>query len=196
MTVKGGDSQLQAFDANEFKKTPVAMVILGKDVGALGASNKYADDPTIEINGGRMKGDFTWEPQAGAKLELAKNLAIDEGTVEVKAGYELRVKDGVTIDVGYYGNAGLRLLGEANKPVKIVGARDDEGTWKSIVFHKNAHGNELNHVVIRNAGGEGGAVFKRGSDGKVDTLTCEKCSSEALKRDDKANVETKDVKAQ
>ena len=196
LVMNGRDSKLETFDNNEFKTTPQAMVIDGKDFGSIGANNKYADDAKIDVNGGRMKGDFTWETQQGATVELVKNLSVDEGVLEIKAGFELHVNDGVTIDVGYYATGGLKLMGEADKPIKIVGTRDDAGTWKSIVFHKGAHGNELNHVLIRNAGGEGGLVFKRGSDGKVDTLTCEKCSGEAIKRDDNAKVEAKDVKAQ
>jgi hypothetical protein len=147
------------------------------------------------IDGGKTGKDAKWVPQKGAKVELDGNLAVDGGTLEIAAGYELRVKDGVGIDVGYYETAALLLLGTASEPIRLVGQRDEAGTWKSLVFHKHAHGNQLQHVQLANAGGEAGVVFKREADGKVDTLACDKCSGPALAKDDKAQVEATGVKS-
>jgi hypothetical protein len=192
LTVHGNDSKLKAFDHNAFGKTPKAMVVGGKELGSLGAANRYADGAVIEVRGGGVQEEQTWHPQDGARMELTGTLRIDS-TVEVKPGWTLYVKDAASIDVGYYKSASLRLMGTAEAPIRLLGMRDDDGTWKSLTFHAKAHGNVVNHLQIRNAGDGGGAVFKKGSDGKVDTVTCEKCGGSAVKNDAGGKVELSGV---
>jgi hypothetical protein len=194
IVLRGADVEAVAIDGNTFESTPLAIRLPAHEVGALGPGNVYEGDARVIIEGGKTGKDAKWVPQKGATVELDGNLGVDGGTLEVAPGFALLVTDGVGIDVGYYENAALRLMGTATEPIRLVGTRDEPGTWKSVVFHRNAHGNEIRHVQIANAGGEGGVVFKRESDGKIDTLTCEKCSGPALQRDDKAQVEATNVK--
>jgi hypothetical protein len=194
IVLRGAEVEAIAIDGNAFENTPLAMRLPAHQVGALGPGNGYEGEARVIIEGGKTGKDAKWVPQKGAKVELAGNLGVDGGTLEIAAGYALVVADGVGIDVGYYENAALKLLGTASEPIRIVGARDDAGTWKSVVFHRHAHGNEIQHVQLVNAGGEGGVVFKREADGIVDTLSCEKCSGPALQRDDKADVQASNVK--
>jgi hypothetical protein len=52
----------------------------------------------------------------------------------------------------------------------------------------------LEHVVVRHAGGDKAAVVFRGqSEGKVESLQCQKCSEAALTWDCKSTVEHRAV---
>lgn len=191
IVLRGAEVEAVAIDGNRFESTPLAIRLPARQVGALGPGNTYDADARVVIEGGKTGKDAKWVPQKGARVELDGNLAVDGGTLEIASGYTLVVGDGVGIDVGYYESAALRMLGTASEPIRLVGTRDDAGTWKSIVFHKNAHGNELRHVQLANAGGEAGVVFKRDSDGNVDAVTCDPCSGTPVEVDPKANVVVK-----
>jgi hypothetical protein len=194
IVLRGAQVDAVKIDGSTFKATPVAIRVPAHAAGAIGGANEYEGETSIEIMGGKTGKDATWAPQKGAKVKLEGNLGVDGGTLELGPGYELWIKDGAGIDVGYYETAGLKLLGTASSPVRLVGQRDDTGTWKSVVFHKKAHGNELTHVQVVNAGGDAGVMFKAEADGKIDTLSCDKCKGVALDRHEKAQVEVANVK--
>lgn len=194
VVLDGREPELAKFDGNTFEDTPLALEMPARSVGVLGGENTYTGDPRIVITGGTVDQDATWKPQKGAVVVLDKPIHVS-ATLEVEAGYVLHMADGARITVGQFDNGSLRLQGTEDAPVKVVGVRDDAGSWGSIVFQGKAGGNVLENVVIRNAGGKAGVEFLRNADGKVTNLTCEKCEVAAVTWHRDARVETSGIKA-
>jgi hypothetical protein len=102
--------------------------------------------------------------------------------------------DGVKIDVGYSDHGSIEAQGTAESPIVFRGARDEVGSWDSLIFHSKATANVLEHVQLVNAGGKAGLVFKRKSGGKLVSVTCEKCEGAAIDAHKDAKVEQSGVK--
>jgi len=195
VVVRGKKAEVEVFDRVKFAGTPVAIKAAARYVGSLGAANRYEGDARIVVEADRVEEDMTWKRQDGARVELDGRLQFSGGRFTVESGVSVYVKDGVELQVGYYDTAALELQGTAEAPVIFQGQRDEPGTWGGLVFYAMAKGNVLQHVVIRNAGGQAGVRFDGESDAKIDGLRCDKCSTPALKWSCKGQIEQANVEA-
>ncbi len=193
VVLRGKEVSLGGLSNSSFAKTPLAITLHPVVLGSVGSGNTYADDPRIEIDRGTVDADATWTLQPGAQVLLEGELQVSDARLELPAGYELRIKDGGGIGVGYYDTATVAMMGTKEAPVRLVGQRDAAGAWKSIVLHNKAKANVLNNVVLRNAGGKGGVEVRESAEVKIDGLSCEECSAETLNKHDKAVVEATNV---
>lgn len=184
VVVQGTEARLQVFDRVAFERTPVALRAAARYVGALGTGNTYAPastgEPLIVAEADKLDADATWKPQAGAKLELEGLLQLSGTRLVIEAGTTIWVNDDVEVQVGLYENAGLELRGTPEAPITLRGMRDESGSWGGIVLFAKAKGNVVENVVLRNAGGQAGVRFDGESDGKVEGLRCDMCSSPGL----------------
>jgi|GEM_PF-1402288 len=188
-----GKADVQKFEKTTFKNTPKAMVIAAKQLGKIAGDNVYEGEPSIELLADRLEEDATWAVQKGAKVELHGKLEV-KARLKVAEGTKLHIKDGQAIQVGYAKEGALEMVGTEAAPIELVGLRDDSGTWDGIIFYSQAHGNKLEHVKLRNAGGKKASVeFQAEADGTVKNLSCDKCSVPALTWNCKSKVEQSDV---
>lgn len=195
VVVQGPEAKLQAFDTVAFDRTPVALRAPARYLGALGSANTYTGEPRIVLEADKLEADATWKLQAGAKLELEGVLQVSGKRLVVEPGVTVYVGDGIEVQVGYYEHAGLELRGTALAPITFRGIRDEPGSWGGIVLFANAKGNVLEHVVLRNAGGQAGVRFDGESDGKVSHLRCDACSVPGLTWTCTSKVEHEDIVA-
>jgi hypothetical protein len=194
VVLDGREPELEAFDANTFEDTPVALQLPVRNVGVLGGENTYAGDPRIVITGGTMDEDATWKRQKGAVVVIDKPINVS-ANLQIEPGYTLQMADGSRIVVGQFNNASLRAQGTESEPISFVGVRDDAGAWGSIVLHARSGGSVLEHVLVRNAGGRAGVEVNANADAKISDLTCEKCEVAAVWWHHSAKVETSNIKA-
>lgn len=188
-----GKADVQKAEKNTFKNTPKAMVLAAKQLAKLAGDNVYEGEPVIELEADRIEEDAKWEVQKGAKVELNGRLEV-KARLTIAEGTKIHVKDGQGIQVGYAEEGALEMVGTEEAPIELVGQRDDSGTWDGIVFYSKAHGNKVEHVKLRNAGGKKASIeFQNDSDGTVKNLSCDKCSVPALTWTCKSNVEQSDV---
>jgi hypothetical protein len=180
VVVQGTEAKLQTFDRVAFERTPVALRAPARYLGSLGAANTYAGEPRIVAEGDKLDADATWKLQPGAKVELEGNLQVSGTRLAVDPGVTVHVADAVEVQVGYYENAVLELRGTAEAPITFRGLRDEPGSWGGIVLFAKAKGNVLEHVVLRNAGGQAGVRFDGEAEGKVKHLRCDACSVPGL----------------
>lgn len=184
VVVQGTEAKLQAFDRVTFERTPVALRAAARYLGSLGAANVYgpsaAGEPRLVVEADKLDADATWKRQVGARVELEGTLQVSGTRLVVDPGTTVHVEDGVEVQVGYYDNAGLELRGTAEAPITFRGLRDEPGSWGGIVLFEKAKGNVLEHVVLRNAGGQAGVRFDGAADGKVVDLRCDACSAPGL----------------
>lgn len=193
MVAKSAKTKLKNFDNNGFVSTPEGLELHPNLLGSLGATNIYSDGTKITVLAGTVDADATWRVQPGATTELSGNIRIDNATVEVEAGYTALIGESVGLQVGYLKKGTLHLKGTVEQPITFSGERDAPGSWKSLIFYGKARNNRVEHVVLKNAGGDAGVEFKGKSSGSVDTLTCESCSAEVLKSSKDAQVDVKNV---
>jgi hypothetical protein len=180
VVVQGTEARFEVFDATRFEVTPVAMRAPARYLAAFGERNEYIGEPRIVAEADKLDADATWKPQPGATLELEGLLQISGTRLTVDPGFTMHVADGVEVQVGYYEHAGLELRGTPEAPITFRGVRDEPGSWGGIVLFPKARGNVIEHVVLRNAGGQAGVRFDGESDGKVSHLRCDMCSAPGL----------------
>lgn len=195
VVIKHKKVDIRKFEKNTFEGTPKAAILGAPHFGKLAGDNTYEGESTIQIERGTLEEDATWALQPGARVELGGRLQVAGGRLVVAAGTTLHVADGTQIDVGQGHTGGLELVGTAEAPITLLGQRDDAGAWTGIVFYGQAHGNKLEHVELRNAGGKAAVEFHNESDGTIEGLSCDKCSAPALTWSCKAKVEHSDVTA-
>ena len=193
VVIKSAKADVQKLEKTTFKNTPKAMVLAARQLGSLAGDNVYEGEPVIEVVADRIEEDATWPLQQGAKVELHGRLEV-KARLAIAEGTKVHIKDGQQIQVGYASEGALEMVGTEEAPIELIGTRDDSGTWDGIVFYSKAHGNKLEHVKLRNAGGKKAAVeFQNEADGTVKNLSCDKCSVPALTWTCKAKVEQSDV---
>lgn len=188
VVMRGKDGEVKKFDNVTFKATPVAIELPPRLFGSLGPANVYEGSPRIAVTSGGVDVDSTWNPQKGAKVELTGKLSIDKAKVQLGAGFEAAVGDGVGIDVGYYDTGTLEAKGTAAAPVVLRGVREEAGSWKTLTFHTKARAIDLQNFRLEHAS-DPGIKFKKGAQGKVEAVTCKTCAGEAIVADDPASVE-------
>jgi hypothetical protein len=111
-----------------------------------------------------------------------------------RPGLELRFGPESRIEIGYFDGASLHAVGTADQPIRLRGTRDEQGSWKGLLFYRGSKDSVLENVVISDAGEEAAVVFQHDTTAKITNLTCEKCVGAALKWDCDSKLEIGGVK--
>jgi hypothetical protein len=188
----------KVFVGNSFSGSEkAALAIRPFHLGTFG-KNTFADKENILVYSGRIEDNATWLDQ-GVPIELKEDIAVDgRVTLTVEPGVVLRMGRGTKIDVGYSENAAIRLMGTAEKPIRIEGVRDEAGFWRGVTLYNQSRDSVVQHVVIKNAGGDDmpGIDVREDATAKIDFLTCSGCKVAAVKWHCKAKVTAANVKAE
>jgi hypothetical protein len=185
-------AKVRGFERNSFLGNRKGAALASAEVlGSLGEGNAYDPGTRIAVDGGKVEESVIWRAQA-VPLEIDNNISIDgRTTLTVEAGTLLVMKDGTEIEVGSADNSSLRLLGTPDKPIKIVGLRDEPGSWRRIVLHGNSRDSVIQNVVLRNA--KVGLQVDDGASVKIEGLTCAKCAESGVSWGCTAKVTTASV---
>jgi hypothetical protein len=158
---------------------------------AVTVAGKTAQGPSFTILTGNAQAcenseiteNTTWE-------DLEPGDAIDyliQCEISVKGNALLTIEPGVIIafegdNSGIFTSegGGVKAVGTASNPVKLVGSSENKGVWKGIYFGSNHPENRLEYVTVRNAGrtasgqsGEKGAVqLSLGDQSKAAIVNC------------------------
>ena len=139
--------------------------------GGGGGGGGGTGDPTQIA--GNIDANTTW-PDLGLPVDY-----IIDGWFYIEGNALLTIEPGVTImftgtgghiDVGE--NAGLRMVGTADKPIRLVNPlnNDNPGAWRGITIHSNRNDNQFEYVEFINGGADEVAVVSVG--GKLSMKHC------------------------
>lgn len=149
-------------------------------LGLLAADNELDDATRIRLEGGTVGRNAVWHDY-GVAIDAIAPVTVDSGaTLTIRPGVRLVVRDGFALGVGEFEAATLKIEGTAEQPVTIVGASDRRGTWDAIRLYERSRGNVIEHLELRNAGGEGAINVAIGVDAVVRDVVCERCFSPTL----------------
>ena len=192
-----GEGKIKAFDKNQLDggERP-ALSLPSNEVAGLGAGNTFAKEARIEIHGGKVKSAATWVPQT-VPYSVLDELVVDEkGALTLQPGVDIVFAKDQQMSVGYNGEASLKAVGTAEKPIKLHGEHDDADAWKGLFFYDHARDSELGNVRLEGAGGDAGVIVKEGATVKISDLVCAKCTNAAVTSACKSKVDLKNVKAE
>ncbi|MBL8614993.1 MAG: hypothetical protein JNM72_05215 [Deltaproteobacteria bacterium] len=133
----------------------VSAPVEGGDTGApveapVVDSGGLAVDPADHC--GPVRADQTWGP-AGSLHTLSCDVDVQQGTLTLMEGVELRVAPGAALTVGIDGPARLRVDGAAGAPVRIGAAEGGgRGAWEGLQLGPGAAGSALRHLRLSGGG--------------------------------------------
>jgi hypothetical protein len=180
VTLQGGAVRISAFAGNSFERSHPAFDVHAQSFGLIGADNQLDRDTRIVLEGGSIERDAVWH-HYGVPVDATGPVSVDGGaTLTIRAGVKLTVRDGWSLGIGELDGGTLRVEGSAEAPVTIVGASDRRGTWDAIRLYDRARNNVIEHLKLRNAGGEGAVNVASGVDAIVRDVGCERCYSPTL----------------
>ena len=161
---------------------PVDFTVTAED----GSTVVYKATVTVDPNGGggggtgdptnwsgNISANTTW-PDLGLDVDY-----IIDGWTWIEGNALLTIEPGVTImftgtdgglDVGE--NAGLRMVGTAEKPIRLVNPlnNNNPGAWRGIVIHSARPDNQFEYVELINGGSNEGDVIW--NEGKLSMKHC------------------------
>ena len=163
---------------------PVTYTVTAED----GSTAAYIVTVTIDQNGGGGGGvdpndPTTWSGSIDANTTWPDlGLPVDyviEGWVYIEGNACLTIEPGVTImftgvndgfDVGE--NAGLKMVGTADKPICLVNPlnNNNPGAWHGINIHSNRNDNQFEYVEFINGGANENTVIR--NEGKLSMKHC------------------------
>ena len=160
---------------------PVTFTVTAED----GSQVNYVATITVDQNGGGGGGDdpTTWSGSINANTTWPdRGLDVDyiiDGWFYIEGNALLTIEPGVTImftgvdgglDVGE--NAGLRMVGTAEKPIRLVNPlnNNNPGAWHGIIIHSNRNDNQFEYVEFINGGANENAVIR--NEGKLSMKHC------------------------
>jgi len=154
-----GASTLTDFSGNLFLKNEGAPVRVSANlVGALDSGSNYLGDPatpngeaSIEVQGSAIDDDATW-PWTNLPFRSREGLEVGAATLTLSAGVSVQFDDDTGLFIGEEGT--LVAVGDAETPIKLAGAIDEQGTWRGVLVSSNDRNNRLAFVEIANAGQE------------------------------------------
>ncbi len=180
VVLEGGDLRISEFARNTFEASIPSLQASAQAFGALGEGNVFPPDAQLRIEGGRIERDARWR-DPGQAIEVTSPIWVQsEATLTIDAGVDLRVRDGFTLAIGEVYGGSVRIEGTAEAPVTIFGIHDRRGTWDAVRLHPRSTGNVIQHLRLRNAGGEAAVSVLGEADLKVEHLSCARCYSPAL----------------
>jgi hypothetical protein len=180
VTLQGGAVRITGFTGNTFERSHPAFDVHAQLFGQIGPDNQLDRETRIVVEGGAIERDAVWH-HYGVPIETTGPVSVDgKATLTIRAGVGLTVRDGWSLGVGELDGGTLRVEGTAEAPVTIVGASDRRGTWDAIRLYDRARNNVIEHLRLRNAGGEGAVNVASGVDAIVRDVACERCFSPTL----------------
>ncbi len=115
---------------------------------------------------------------------------IEGGSLTLAAGVELRFEAGAVLDVGRANPSTLRVLGTADRPVKMTGQ-----SWLGVRLHGQATGSDIQHLVIENAGeSQRAALWIAAEDVKISGLAISGAPELSLELAAERNIEVRGAK--
>lgn len=109
----------------------------------------------IEIRGGRMYGNHTWNKCSIPYYINGYTIAgyySDQGNLEVKQGVNIVFAADQGMGVGEYSNGYVKFSGSVTEPISLTGESTGQGTWKGVVFQSMNAQNKMDNVVISGGG--------------------------------------------
>lgn len=180
VVLEGGELRISEFARNTFEASIPALQASAQAFGAVGEGNVFPKEARLRIEGGRIERDARWR-DPGQPIEVTSPISVQsEATLTIDAGVDLRVRDGFTLAIGEVYGGSVQIHGTAEAPVTIFGIHDRRGTWDAIRIHPRSTKNVIEHLRLRNAGGEAAVSVLGAADLKVDHLECARCYSPAL----------------
>jgi hypothetical protein len=120
--------------------------------GILIGLNQY---DKIEVRGGRMYGDHTWNkmpvPYYISGLTSA-GYYTSTGNLTVQPGTSILCAADQGIQVGEYSNGYIKMVGTASEHILISGDTQAPGAWKGICFQSQNVSNQLSYVDVSYGG--------------------------------------------
>lgn len=179
VTMQGGQVKIVAFSGNRFERSHPAFDLTPQLFGLIGPDNTL-DATSIRLEGGLVDKDAVWQ-DFGVLVDVVGPVSVDHGaTLTIRPGVRLSVRDGFSLGVGEFEGGTLRIEGSAEAPVTIAGEADRRGTWDAIRLYEKASKNTIEHLRLRNAGGEGAINAAIGTDLVVRDVDCAYCFSPTL----------------
>lgn len=193
VVLEGSELRISGFARNRFEESSPALRASAQAFGAVGEGNVFPPDAALAIEGGVIERDARWR-DPGVPIEVMGPVAVnDAATLTIDAGVDLSVRDGFTLAVGEVYGGSLRMHGTAEAPITLVGVHDRRGTWDAVRMHARSTGNVIEHVKLRNAGGEAAVSVLGIADLKVRGLECARCYSPTLTWGCEAKIDADDV---
>ena len=149
---------------------PVTFIVTAED----GSQAKYTATVTVDQNGGGGGGGGTGDPTTWSgdidanttwpDLGLPVDYIID-GWVEIESNALLTIEPGVTImftgvdgGIGVGENAGLKMVGTAEKPIILEGPANNpnNGSWNGVRISSKRNDNQFEYVKFLRGGSDDG----------------------------------------
>ena len=145
--------------------------------GAFGAANVYGAGQIVEIAGGKLSADVTWSPQPKAVVQVLDEVGVSDGhTLTIAGGGTYAWKPGIALTVGD-GTAGtLKVTGTAAAPVAMAAIAKGD-TWNGIYLGPASRASAITSLDLSDVGAEGGVLAKTDAVGKLDHVTCARCTA-------------------
>lgn len=180
VTLQGSGVKIGEFRGNTFERSHPAFDVSPQALGLLSGDNQLDAPTRIVLESGAVVRDAVWHDY-GVPVDAVGPVTVDSGaTLTIRPGVRLTVRDGFSLGVGEFEGATLKIEGTADRPVAIVGASDRRGTWDAIRLYDRSRGNVIEHLTLRNAGGEGAINVAIGVDAAVRDVVCERCFAPTL----------------
>lgn len=189
VVLQGSGLRVPVFARNKWERSSPALDVSAQAYGYIGEGNDLGSGQII-VEGGTIERAARWR-DLGEPLMVTGPIDVDNrARLTIDPGVEIRVRDGFTLSVGEIDGGTLRMEGLAEKPILLVGQNDRRGTWDAVRLHAKSTGNLLQHVTLRNAGGDAAVEVLTGSEAAIDHLTCARCYSPAVRWSCGAKVTT------
>jgi hypothetical protein len=109
----------------------------------------------IELRGGRMFGNHTWQKTSIPYLITGYTIAgyyTDQGNLTVNAGVNITFAADQGLGVGEYSSGYVKMIGTASERITLTGESAAPGAWKGICFQSKNTSNQLSYVDISYGG--------------------------------------------
>ncbi len=170
---------------------PVVFTVTAED----GSTTAYVVTVTVNGNGGNGGNggdvtDITEAMKLSGSMDENKTLKdlglpidyIVDGMLTISGNACLTIEPGVTIAftgtngiVSVDENAGLKMVGTAEKPITFTGPvnNQNKGAWGYIEYHSNRADNQMEYVILKNGGSyDGYGVLNTFDAGSVSVKNC------------------------
>ncbi len=109
----------------------------------------------VEVRGGRMFGEHTWNNISVPYLitgNTSAGYSGTDGSLTVKPGTTLQFGADVGLTIGEYSNGYIDMTGNSSQHILISGSNPVPGSWKGICFQSTNAKNKLSYVDISYGG--------------------------------------------
>jgi hypothetical protein len=134
--------------------------VIATQLGVLEGTSTFEDDGNVVVRWRpemAIETDATW-----SAMEVPYRVGVGsydflplEATVEVEPGARLEFVSGRGL---YVGAGALVAVGKSENPIEFVGTKDELGAWMGIVVESEDDANELDEVLLSDAGAYSGYV--------------------------------------